>query len=295
MRGRGAEFAFKRFVIRQQRATMRVSTDTVLLGAWAPLFRAETAPEKPFRALDVGCGTSAVALMVAQRLSDGSLRSSPSRGTPLDFLVDAVEADGQTAAEAEENTSASPFSEHVRVHHARIQDLLPVSGKGGGLFNDYDLVVSNPPFFSSGASRPPERGGQARAGARVSSNSTLSFDALCGAASHLLRPGGTLAVVVPVGMDGEDRMARCGQAKDLGVFRRTFVFPIRGKPAKRVLMAFRKGAMEAPHSSVDNDLIIAEPGSAGGPRIYTTQFRELTEEFYLPEHFAKGTMPIVAD
>ena len=58
-----ADFAFKQFVIHQDRCAMKVGTDGVLLGSWAAGGR---------RILDIGTGTGLIALMMAQRFpADG--------------------------------------------------------------------------------------------------------------------------------------------------------------------------------------------------------------------------------
>ena len=54
-------FTFKQFTIHQDRCAMKVGTDGVLLGAWAPLYN------EPYSVLDVGSGTGLIALMIAQR------------------------------------------------------------------------------------------------------------------------------------------------------------------------------------------------------------------------------------
>ncbi|HIW52220.1 MAG TPA: methyltransferase, partial [Candidatus Alistipes excrementipullorum] len=54
-------FSFKQFAIRQERCAMKVGTDGVLLGAWAPECIAGG------RILDIGTGTGVMAIMAAQR------------------------------------------------------------------------------------------------------------------------------------------------------------------------------------------------------------------------------------
>ena len=83
----GKTFQFKKFTIAQDRCAMKVGTDGVLLGAWARGGK---------RVLDIGTGTGLVALMMAQRFTDA--------------VVDAVEIDHDTAGQAMENVSSSPFA-----------------------------------------------------------------------------------------------------------------------------------------------------------------------------------------
>ena len=56
-------FQFKQFSVEQDRCAMKIGTDGVLLGAWAPI------ENNPFSILDIGTGTGIIALMLAQRSS----------------------------------------------------------------------------------------------------------------------------------------------------------------------------------------------------------------------------------
>ena len=76
----GESFTFKQFVVRQDRCAMKVGTDGVALGAWAPVAGAR-------RILDIGTGTGLIALMLAQR-------------TQPDCQIVAVELDAAAAAQA---------------------------------------------------------------------------------------------------------------------------------------------------------------------------------------------------
>ncbi|MBR0042958.1 MAG: methyltransferase, partial [Bacteroides sp.] len=79
-------FQFKQFTIEQSDCAMKVGTDGVLLGAWAPVDNAR-------RILDVGTGTGLIALQLAQR-------------QPL-AMIDAIEIDAQAASQAQRNVQAS--------------------------------------------------------------------------------------------------------------------------------------------------------------------------------------------
>ena len=57
-------FKFKQFEIHQDHCAMKVGTDGVLLGAWAPGGK---------RILDVGSGTGLISLMMAQRFPEAQV------------------------------------------------------------------------------------------------------------------------------------------------------------------------------------------------------------------------------
>lgn len=56
-------FAFKQFKVEHDQCAMKVSTDGILLGAWADLSDASSL-------LDIGTGTGLLALMCKQRVPD---------------------------------------------------------------------------------------------------------------------------------------------------------------------------------------------------------------------------------
>ena len=119
--GRNNWFEFKQFRIEQQKSAMKVGTDGVLLGSWTPVKNAR-------RILDVGTGTGIVALMLAQRSK---------------AQIDAVEIDSLAATEAKFNFDQSVWKHRLRVHNIEFQSFASASSQ------KYDLIVSNPPFFTT--------------------------------------------------------------------------------------------------------------------------------------------------
>lgn len=99
---------------------MKVGTDGVLLGAWAPLGS---------RILDVGTGSGLIARMLMQRCPEAE--------------VEGIDIDEAAVAQAKENG--------VRAFQARLQDWKSDIG------NCYDLIVSNPPYFQNSL-KNPDRG-----------------------------------------------------------------------------------------------------------------------------------------
>ncbi len=99
---------------------MKVGTDGVLLGAWAPLGS---------RILDVGTGSGLIARMLMQRCPEAE--------------VEGIDIDEATVAQAKENG--------VRAFQARLQDWKSDIG------DCYDLIISNPPYFQNSL-KNPDRG-----------------------------------------------------------------------------------------------------------------------------------------
>ena len=118
--GRNSGFTFKQFHVAHDLCAMKVGTDGILLGAWAPVTNAR-------RILDNGSGSGRIALMLAQR-------------SPADCRIDAVELDSNAARQARENAAASPWHERVTVIESAIQTYQAAP---------YDLIVSNPPYVDS--------------------------------------------------------------------------------------------------------------------------------------------------
>lgn len=75
-------FTFKQFFVAHDRCAMKVGTDGILLGAWAPVADVK-------RILDIGTGSGLLALMLAQRTDDN-------------VPIDAVELDAGAAMQAQD-------------------------------------------------------------------------------------------------------------------------------------------------------------------------------------------------
>lgn len=113
-------FHFKQFRIDQANCAMKVNTDGVLLAALADF-------KNPAKILDVGTGTGLIALMLAQKYTSA--------------IVHAVEIDQSAAVTAKENFSNSPFSNRIVSFQSSIKDHFTDTNE------QYDLIISNPPFF----------------------------------------------------------------------------------------------------------------------------------------------------
>ena len=197
-------FKFKQFTIEQEKCAMKVGTDGVLLGAWAPV------PETG-KILDVGTGTGLIALMIAQR-------------SQADIM--GVDISKEACEQAQENAERSPWKERISILH---KDVKTLDESFNGLF---DCVVSNPPYFKENVKCP----GQQRNTARHTD--VLEFNELLEASARLLNESGTLSVVLPTDV-ALDFIAEA-LTKRFFLFKQIWIHTKPGAPAKRILMAFSK-------------------------------------------------------
>ncbi len=234
-----AYFKFKQFTIYQDRCAMKVGTDGVLLGAWA-------AVDNPKRILDIGTGTGLIALMLAQRSN---------------AHIDALEIDPAAATQAEENVQRSPWTNRIRVFHCSLQQYQAETS------TQYDLIISNPPFFENALKAP----NAARTAARHSDS--LKQQDLLQATQTLLSPPGRLTLIYPL----EAANKLLNQAPDfaLGCCRKLWVKPKAHLPAKRLLLELAH--ITEPLITTEQTLILEKEARHD----YTPEFIALLKDFYL--------------
>src|SRR6478672_8895628 len=139
-------FQFKQFTIQQDRCAMKVGTDGVLLGAWCPI------DHHPFSVLDIGAGTGILSLMVAQR----SQAEHTSLQGELAQQIDAVEIDEDAYEQCVENFESSPWGDRLFCFHAGLDEFVDEPE------DEYDLIISNPPFHTEDYKTPNEQRDLAR-------------------------------------------------------------------------------------------------------------------------------------
>ncbi len=233
-------FRFKRFAINQDRTAMKVGTDGVLLGAWTAL----NGDEK--RILDIGTGTGVIALMLAQRADCESVK------------IDAVETDLNSAEQAGENISESPWASQITLHHIDIQSFE----------NDkkYDLIVSNPPYFVGSLLSPDESRTTAR------HTTELSFSDLVESVVRLLKPSGRFSLILPV---AESQLFDVEALGQLSLVRRCHVSGRAELPTKRYMSEYILSG-ETVQPTYERLVIELDERNK-----YTEEYQNLTRDFYL--------------
>jgi tRNA1Val (adenine37-N6)-methyltransferase len=161
-------FKFKEFTIHQDKTAMKVGTDGVLLGAWCSI------NSYPDTILDVGAGTGVISLMMAQR-SDA-------------MTIDAVELDENAYEQTVDNFEKSDWGDRLYCYHTTFQEFANELAEEQ---ETYELIVSNPPFYTDEFQTKNE----ARNNARFTSS--LSFEDLLIGVAKILSKKGLFSVIVP--------------------------------------------------------------------------------------------------
>ena len=229
-------FRFKQFQITQNRAAAKVGTDAVLLGAWTPIIN------EPKRILDIGAGTGVISLMMAQRTQNAE--------------ITAVEIDLEAFREAKLNFEASPWGNRLNCLKSDIKTVF---------FSSYfDLIVSNPPFYTEKTFAPNNRRNVAR------NTSNLNFSDLIEKVNSLLSPEGVFSVIIP--FKEEKTLCELAEKNNLFPIKKTHVRGNENAPIKRSLIAFGREQKK----SIPKELIIEVER-----HIYTQEYKELAKDFYL--------------
>ncbi len=239
-------FQFKKFNVQQDRCAMKVGTDGVLLGAWTSV------DPQTRRILDVGSGTGLISLMMAQRCPHAE--------------IDGVELDPDAFEQGVENFEQSPWDSNLFNYHASFQEFAEE------IEDQYDVIISNPPFFDHGDSPEGPR-------KLARDKTTLPLEDLIIGAGRLLSEQGRLALVLPA-----------EQEKNLRVLLPRFNFvltrltQVRGRkqsPIKRILVECSKSINEKTAEDTGQKTIMSELIIEHQRHIYTEEYKALVSEFYL--------------
>lgn len=234
-----SKFQFKQFSLEQDRCAMKIGTDGVLLGAWTPI------ENSPFSILDIGTGTGIIALMLAQRSHAEQ--------------IDALEIDDEAYEQASDNFENSPWNDRLFCFHAGLDEFMEEPE------DEYDLIVSNPPFYSEDYKTENDQRDLARF------QDAMPFEDLIEAAALLLSENGIFSVIIP--FKEEENFMALAKEYELHPIKITRVKGTPTSDIKRSLLAFCQNEID----TVLTDELIIETAR----HIYTPEYIELTKDFYL--------------
>lgn len=243
MNKRNNGFQFKQFYVAQDQCAMKVGTDGILLGAWADITNKK-------QILDLGTGTGLIALMLAQRSSPQS-------------QITGVEIEPNAFQQAKQNCQQSKWANKIQLFQQDIFDFCKNTNQ------KFDLIVANPPYFTTGIQCASEQ----RELARYIQQSHLSWLL---AAANCLTKTGKIQFILPYnsGINLIKQTALQSQEK-LPILFCTEICEVITKitkPAQRLLLSFEFN----PISLEKNQIIIYNENNQ-----YTDNFKSLTKDFYL--------------
>jgi len=218
---------------------MKIGTDGVLLGAWTPI------EHNPISILDIGTGTGIIALMLAQRTTAEQ--------------IDALEIDESAYEQSVDNFENSSWSDRLFCFHAGLDEFIEEPE------DEYDLIVSNPPFYAEDYKTDNEQRDLARF------QDALPFEDLLEAADLLLSENGIFALILPY----KEESKFVDLAKEFELFP-IKITRVKGTPTteiKRSLLAFSRNK---PAQILADELVIET-----ARHLYTPEYIALTKDFYL--------------
>lgn len=218
---------------------MKVGTDGVLLGAWCSL---ESLPKT---ILDIGTGTGIISLMLAQRSSA--------------ITIDGVEVDPSAYMQTVDNFENSDWSDRLYCYNASFQKFADDTNK-----ETYDLIVSNPPFYTEDYITKSSSRNKARF------TSSLTFKELISGISKILSKSGFFSTIIP--FKEESTFICLAEQHSLHLNKICRVQGNKNSEIKRSLMTFSFNKVKIS----ETNLIIENSRHK-----YTKEYEELTNNFYL--------------
>lgn len=232
----GSVFRFKEFEVNQEGCAMKINTDGVLLGAIVHA-------DNPVHILDIGTGTGVIAMMLAQRFHEACLH--------------AVEIDKDAFTLSISNFQNSPYSTRVEAFLGSFEDL-HISVK-------YDLIVSNPPFYTNSLPNADERKKLAR------HTDVVFFDKLLDFAHQNLADHGQLSLILPVDL----AVYVIERSENLGLYlsKSISIKSFADSPVIRNIITLTKSKVD---NTVKEDFVIYQKKG-----VYSTAYRTLLKPYFL--------------
>ena len=231
-------FKFKQFTVNQNKCAMKIGTDAVLLGAWTSV------NQQLFSILDIGAGSGVIALMLAQRSNAQ--------------LIDAIEIEDDAYEQCTDNFENSSWNDRLFCYHASLKEFAEE------IDDKYDLIVSNPPFYSDDFKSKNEQRDLARF------QDALPFEHLFESVLKLLSEIGIFSVIIPF----KEEETFIDLASKVKLFPNR-ILHVKGNPSldiKRSLIEF---------SFSKSDVKIMELIIETERHQYTQDYINLTKDYYL--------------
>mgnify|MGYP003324015636 FL=1 len=215
---------------------MKIGTDGILIGAWVNV-------SNKFKALDIGSGTGIISLMLCQR--------------NLNLELDSVELSPSAIMDAKINIENCNWSNRIKLFHQDLKDFHPDS--------NYDLIVSNPPYFKKSLKPSNSERSKARHQNDLKLEDILKFS------NQNLTKDGSLNIILPFEQKKEAK--EFAKKYELKSIRECAVYPKPEKAPHRILIEFSRNENK---QIIKESLVIEKAGRHN----YSEDYKKLTREFY---------------
>ncbi len=240
-------FQFKQFTVNQNQCAMKIGTDSVLLGAWASL------KNNPYSVLDIGAGTGVISLMLAQRSNAE--------------LIDSIEIDDEAYEQCVDNFESSPWGNRLFCYHASLEEFTDE------IEDEYDLIISNPPFYSPSLASPSlPKGEKFMSNARKIARFTdaMPFKHLIESVSILLSENGIFTVIIP--FKEESKFIDLASKAHLSP---NSILHVKGNPTSEIKRSLIEFSFRESDTKIEELIIEIKRHQ------YTEDYINLTKDFYL--------------
>ena len=231
-------FQFKEFQVNQDRCAMKIGTDSVLLGAWTSV------KQNPFAILDIGAGTGVLSLILAQRSQAE--------------VIDAMEIDENAYEQCVDNFENAPWADRLFCYHAALEEF------SEEIEDKYDLIISNPPFYSEDFKTENVQRDLARF------QDAMPFDHLIESVASLLIEDGVFSVVIPF----KEEATFIELASKVQLFPNR-ILHVKGSPTSEIKRSLLEFSFR--ESDIEKEELIIETTR----HQYTEDYINLTKDFYL--------------
>jgi tRNA1Val (adenine37-N6)-methyltransferase len=176
--------------------------------------------------------------------------------------IDAIDIDGKTVEVERRHFNNSPWSDRLNVFHSSLQQF-SLNNKG------YDLVISNPPYFSNSLRNNDPRKRIAR------HDDTLPIEQLFKDSFAILSPYGCSAIIIP--FSESSRVISHASTNGLRCFSSIAIHNHATDTPKRIVLQFKTNKhSDDKTQTAENDLILRNSDNT-----YTDRYQNIISPFLL--------------
>ena len=238
---------------------MKVSTDALVLGSWAPVAQVQ-------HALDIGCGSGILTLMLRQRLA----------GTAH---ITGLDVDAGAVYQSRLNVAASPWPQGIHIEHCALSQFYTA--------HSYELIICNPPYFSRAGVGQYAHLAQTKARQQARHDEALSPADLFSWIAKKLSPTGSCCCLYPA--IRFDEIIEEASRHQLQLQQALMLHHREGKPAHAVALRFSHAPADG-HTPSGSSANLPEAARSekvvplyirNSNNQYTAAYKKLCQPFYL--------------